>query len=438
MSLDLSAFYGDPPPGEDRWAAGTNSSRQQTIGAATLTVATLVYALRVFSRLSIAQVKLRTDDWLAGAAMISCWCFYGCTMGMIKFGGCGRNIWQVTYGEYQVLLKWTVSVNIFYMLSSDLAKLSLLFLYLRITPDNRFHIVVKTLAAAFALYALVYAMISIFSCRPISASWDLALMAAGSTCINKANFFLAASVANIVMDVIILVMPVPIIIPLQIPRRQKASLLLLFATGGFVIVVAIYNSVLTVNLFLSNNYTWGLSYELSWMYAELSACVICASASSLKPVFVRCIPGLFSSHFGYSGESSGAGDGTGGSRKDRRQRSQSKKSRKHGDAIELESGDERSESGRKGCCDEDEVKLWSRPNFFKRGDDSALTKVQVSVSKGDSNFSGSHVDTNHLDWRSGSTPPVDSPLSRTNLEINVVRSAEVTYSPIERHPSVAF
>lgn len=215
---------------------------------------------------------------LAGAAMVSCWCFYGCTVGMIKFGGCGRNIWQVTYGEYEVLLKvrcvalccvpssriaetccpnfktlgmnpvipiciwladqhrptlqWTVPVNIFYMLSSDLAKLSLLFLYLRITPDNKFHVVVKTLAAAFALYALVYAMVSIFSCRPISASWDLALVAAGATCINKASFFLAASVANIVMDVIILLMPIPIIIPLQIPRRQKASLLLLFATGG--------------------------------------------------------------------------------------------------------------------------------------------------------------------------------------------------------------
>lgn len=199
------------------------------------------------------------------------------------------------------------------------------------------------------------------------------------------------------------------------------------------IVVAIYNSVLTVNLFLSNNYTWGLSYELSWMYAELAACVICASASSLKPVFVRYIPGLFSSHFGYSGESSGVEGGTGGSRKDRkRQRSHSKKSCKHGDAIELESGDERSELGRKDGCDEDEVKLWSRPNFFKRGDDSALTKVQVSTAKG-YQFAGPHVETNPVDWRTGSTPPVDSPLSRTNLEINVVRSAEVTYSPIERH-----
>lgn len=117
------------------------------------------------------------------------------------------------------------------MLSSDLAKISLLFLYLRISPDRKFHTVVKTLVAAFALYAVIYAMISIFGCRPISASWDLALAEEGQ-CVDKPGFFLAASIANIVMDLAILLIPIPIVIPLQIPRRQKISLLLLFATGG--------------------------------------------------------------------------------------------------------------------------------------------------------------------------------------------------------------
>lgn len=123
-------------------------------------------------------------------------------------------------------------MNIFYMLSSDLAKISLLFLYLRISPDQKFRIVVKTLVASFALYAIIYAMISIFGCRPIAASWDLELMASEGRCVDKAGFFLAASVANIVMDLAILIIPIPIVIPLQIPRQQKVSLLLLFATGG--------------------------------------------------------------------------------------------------------------------------------------------------------------------------------------------------------------
>lgn len=163
------------------------------------------------------------------------------------------------------------------------------------------------------------------------------------------------------------------------------------------------------------------------MYAELSACVICASASSLKPVFVKFIPGLINSRFGNSGNSGTAG--TDVSRKVKRQRS---RSRKQEDAIELESGDE-SESGRKVFAEDDEVKLWSRPTFFKRGNESTLTKVQVSAEGG--NFRGTHLEADHPDWTG--TSRLESPVSRNNLEINVVHTAEVTYSPVERHPSIS-
>lgn len=72
-------------------------------------------------------------------------------------------------------------------------------------------------------------------------------------------------------------------------------------TSKSVILVAIYNCTLTVSLFNSNNYTRGLAYELSWMYGELAGCVVCASASSLKPFFVRYLPTLLSSRLGTSG-----------------------------------------------------------------------------------------------------------------------------------------
>lgn len=62
MSIPMEAFVRDPPPGEDRWAAGTNAMTQQVIGAATFSLATLVFGMRLFARLGIAKVKLRTDD----------------------------------------------------------------------------------------------------------------------------------------------------------------------------------------------------------------------------------------------------------------------------------------------------------------------------------------------------------------------------------------
>lgn len=64
---------------------------------------------------------------------------------------------------------------------------------------------------------------------------------------------------------------------------------------------------MTVTLFSSDNYTRGLSHELSCMYAELAGCVICASASALKPFFTRFLPQLFDTAFPHSARS---GDGS--------------------------------------------------------------------------------------------------------------------------------
>ncbi|KAL8408446.1 hypothetical protein RB594_007040 [Gaeumannomyces avenae] len=298
-------FMRDPPPGEERWAAGSLAATQQTVGAVTLGLATLVYGLRMYSRLYLTRLRLGWDDYLAGTAMVCGWGFYACTMGMIANGGCGRSMWQVTMSEFEELLKWTLPVNIFYMLTADLAKLSLLVLYWSLSPKRTYRTVVKMLIVGFILYGAIYACISLFGCIPFRAHWDLAAIPT-ARCVDKFSFFLAASVANVFMDMAILVIPLHIVMPLQVSRRQKASLFFLFGTGGSVIVIASYCCYLTVKLFSSDNYTRGLSHELSWMYAELAGCVICASASALKPFFTRFLPQLFGTAFS---RSAGSGDG---------------------------------------------------------------------------------------------------------------------------------
>jgi hypothetical protein len=172
-----------------------------------------------------------------------------------------------------------------------------------------------------------------------------------------------------------------------------------------VIIVAIYNCVLTVKLFSSPNYTWGLAYELCWMYAELTGCVICASASSLKPFFKRIIPALFSSH----GASYGPSGATGGSHAIVNSRRQL--SRKQADAIELQSGDD-SESGRK-VMDDDETKLWPKP---KSSFDNSNGNHKVLVSAtGESNGVGRSSSRFQRNGKSDG--------------IEIVSTTEVLYSP---------
>ena len=56
--------------------------------------------------------------------------------------------------------------------------------------------------------------------------------AAHASCIEYLVPMMVLSIANIVIDLVILILPVKVIVPLQIPVRQKLSLTFLFATGG--------------------------------------------------------------------------------------------------------------------------------------------------------------------------------------------------------------
>lgn len=52
----------DPPLGEDRFAAGTQITKMYIIGAIAFTVSTIVFGLRVFTRIYLTKCRLRVDD----------------------------------------------------------------------------------------------------------------------------------------------------------------------------------------------------------------------------------------------------------------------------------------------------------------------------------------------------------------------------------------
>lgn len=102
-------------------------------------------------------------------------------------------------------------------------------MYLRLSPDRVFRRAVYLVLIIASLYTTIYIFMSIFLCRPVSAQWDLSLR---GKCVDKVSLMMTLSIANILIDVAILLLPVGVVAPLQMPRTQKASLLVLFATGG--------------------------------------------------------------------------------------------------------------------------------------------------------------------------------------------------------------
>jgi hypothetical protein len=120
-----------------------------------------------------------------------------------------------------------------YNASLALTKISILFQYLRIFPSYRFRIICFIVMGVVILYS-TWAIVSGFvNCVPVAKFWDRELP---GTCLSfEAVWFFNASM-NITTDLTLLVLPMPLVSQLHLPKRQKFALLAVFALGGLLVL----------------------------------------------------------------------------------------------------------------------------------------------------------------------------------------------------------
>ncbi|KFY29444.1 hypothetical protein V493_02361 [Pseudogymnoascus sp. VKM F-4281 (FW-2241)] len=128
-------------------------------------------------------------------------------------------------------------------------------------------------------------------------------------CIPVVIIFLASSPANVFTDVAILVLPIPLLTGIHLPRRQKAVLVLTFGLGIFVTVVDVIRiyyleqalEITTADtstpqvspgLGASYNFVFNVSYGLMWSIVEVNIGIVCGCIPLLKPLMVKIAPKL--------------------------------------------------------------------------------------------------------------------------------------------------
>lgn len=120
--------------------------------------------------------------------------------------------------------------SILYVGCLGFAKFSILFLYSRLSQLRWFNICVYTLMGIVISYSVSIIFALIFPCQPISANWDLSVT--DYKCIDKAGIYLATAAVNVITDLLILIVPIPMVLCLQMPKSQKIALMIVFAVGS--------------------------------------------------------------------------------------------------------------------------------------------------------------------------------------------------------------
>jgi hypothetical protein len=168
--------------------------------------------------------------------------------------GLGKDIWKVSFENIEAILKIYYFDEDLYLTALPLVKISILLFYLRIFPQKWFRYACFATMAACVGYGIAFLLVSVFQCRPIDLAWNHWDGEHEGVCNNINAQGWTSAALNVVLDVVVLGLPMPVIAKLELNKRKKALVLLMFSTGFVVTIISILRLQVLVN-FGTENFT---------------------------------------------------------------------------------------------------------------------------------------------------------------------------------------
>ncbi|KAF2178168.1 hypothetical protein K469DRAFT_803823 [Zopfia rhizophila CBS 207.26] len=160
---------------------------------------------------------------------------------------------------------------------------------------------------AVTLFGVPSTVLNISHCKPIQKAWQYGLP---GTCINLRTFYVASNVLNVIFDIIIFVLPIPVVWKLKLPLRQRVLLVATFACGSIILVA----SAMRLHLFLELQYhasqalflprqliiltaetTGGNVPMVAWSQIEVHLAILLSCVPAFKALVQRVWPHLLAS-----------------------------------------------------------------------------------------------------------------------------------------------
>lgn len=188
-------------------------------------------------------------------------------------------------------------------------KTSILIFYLRLASNTQrvLRFASWLTLAVVNIAGVILTFMNIFQCRPTQAAWN-SKFDDNSRCIPLLTEFICSSPVNIVTDLAILALPIPVLTGMRLPSRQKIILVLTFSVGIFVTVVDVIRiyylqqaitevpvgaSVDPASRFGGQaDFAWNASLSFMWSAVEVNVGMLCACVPTLKALVLKLLPAM--------------------------------------------------------------------------------------------------------------------------------------------------
>ncbi|KAI9725607.1 MAG: hypothetical protein M1834_009762 [Cirrosporium novae-zelandiae] len=283
------------------------------VTVALFAVATVFVFLRMLSRIRVVR-RVSYDDyfmvlaWMLGFGIAFSIC-YGTSVGLGRHEVDVRPEWESS------LKKSEFAFSVLYNPALMATKTSILIFYLTLAKQQKnFRWLVITTLAVVNVAGLALTFLNIFQCRPFNAVF-LADRPNDAKCTDIVTLYLSSAPVNIITDLAILFLPMPVLTGMNLPRKQKIILLVTFSFGFFsccvdVVRIAYLQQAALGRLqkssgngskiIASHDFSWYASLSFSWSSVEISVGIICACVPGLKPLVAKILPNMLKDSRDYS------------------------------------------------------------------------------------------------------------------------------------------
>ncbi|KAI4259363.1 MAG: hypothetical protein LQ352_000772 [Teloschistes flavicans] len=192
------------------------------------------------------------------------------------------------------LQKSLFAIIVCWPVAQSATKVSILLFYLHLFPTRKFRLAAYSLIVVLSAWALEQVLATLLLCQPISYNWDGSI---DGHCDSVAVNCIVGAAINTLTDVIILVLPMPIIWRLQVPLRNKFILSLIFGFGFFICIISIirlrtllaYTTAPMMVLYDSDG-LYHNNLPILYTIVESSLGINCACLVLMKPLFTHWKP----------------------------------------------------------------------------------------------------------------------------------------------------
>ncbi|KAK5991209.1 Satratoxin biosynthesis SC1 cluster 4-like protein [Cladobotryum mycophilum] len=261
-------------------------------------LATIFVAARLVCRFCILQRRAWDDLAIILAWILAFGMSFTIDFSILK--GLGRQPDHIPASWAAPLIASDYAAFILYNPALMATKSSILILYIRLSKNTRLFMYWASYTTLLVVNAagVILTFLAAFRCRPVYVAYTPDTTS--PNCISIETIYLSSAPVNVATDLAILILPIPMLTAMKLPKRQKCVLVMTFMLGTFataIDIVRIYYLQLAAasasveklathgSVYLE--FTYNASLALLWSAVEVNVGIICACIPVLRPLIKR-------------------------------------------------------------------------------------------------------------------------------------------------------